>query len=230
MIQCNTSAIRKEFRRHQRKVKVAVDNAKEEWICRVAREGEAAKKDGCTRWKSIRKLQLAHAGRRPTRPTAVMKENGSLTQGPEEVRARSYQHFVKILNIPCAFNDEVINTLLLLLPHLELDMPPTEEESMQALTKLKMRKAGVKSGVLPELILHGGVDLWDRMLEVMQKVWEEGKVVRDWQDAVVVPIPKKGDLKQCDHWRGISLLDVVGKVLGRIVQGRLQAIAEKILP
>ena len=55
-------------------------------------------------------------------------------------------------------------------------------------------------------------------------------MVRDWQDAVVVPIPKKGDLKQCDHWRGISLLDVVGKVLGRIVQGRLQVIAEKILP
>ena len=75
-----------------------------------------------------------------------------------------------------------------------------------ALTKLKMRKAGGKSGVLPELILHGGVDLWDRMLEVMQKVWEEGKVVRDWQDAVVVPIPKKGDLKQCDHWCGISFV------------------------
>ena len=48
---------------------------------------------------------------------------------------------------------------------------------MQVLTKLKMRKAGGKSGVLPELILHGGVDLWDRMLEVMQKVWEEGIVV-----------------------------------------------------
>ena len=68
------------------------------------------------------------------------------------------------------------------------------------------------------------------MLEVIQKMWEEGKVVRDWQDAAVVPIPKKGDLKQCDHCHGISLLDVVGKVLGRIVQGRLQVIAEKILP
>ena len=66
----------------------------------------------------------------------------------------------------------------------------------------------------------------------MQKVWEGGKVVRDWQGAVVVPIPKIGDLKQCDHWCdhwcGISLLVVVGKVLGRIVQGRLQVIAEKI--
>ena len=41
MIQCNTSA---KFRRHQKKVKVEVDNAKEEWICRVAKEGEAANK------------------------------------------------------------------------------------------------------------------------------------------------------------------------------------------
>ena len=32
--------------------------------------------------------------------------------------------------------------------------------------------------------------------------------MRDWQDAVVVPIPKKGDLKQCHHWCGIGLLDV----------------------
>ena len=66
-------------------MKVAVDNAKEDWICRVVKEGKAARKDGCTRWKSIRRLQLAQAGRRPTRSTVVMKENGSLTQGPKEV-------------------------------------------------------------------------------------------------------------------------------------------------
>ena len=97
-------------------------------------------------------MQLAHAGIRSTRPAAVMKENGNLTQGPDEVRARWHQHFVKILNIPCAFNDEVIDTLPLLSPHLDLDMPPTEEELMHPLTKLKMRMAGGKSGVLPELI------------------------------------------------------------------------------
>ena len=40
MIQCNTSTNQKEFRRHQRKVKVAVNNAKEEWIARVPRKGK----------------------------------------------------------------------------------------------------------------------------------------------------------------------------------------------
>ena len=95
-------------------------------------------------------MQLAYAGRRPTRPTAVMKENGSFTQGPKEVSARWHQHFVKILNIPCAFNDKVIDTLPALPPHLDLDMPPTEEELMQALSKLKMREVRGKSGVLSE--------------------------------------------------------------------------------
>ena len=40
-----------------------------------------------------------------------------------------------------------------------------------------------------------------------------------WRDALVVPaVPKKGDLTMCDNWRGISLLDVPRKLLGRIVQ------------
>ena len=64
----------------------------------------------------------------------------------------------------------------------------------------------------------------------MQEVWEEGSVVADWKDAEIVPIPKKGTLKRCDNWRGISLLDVVGKVFARVLQERLQTIADGVLP
>ena len=72
MIQCNTLANRKEFRRHQRKVKVAVDNAKEEWICRVAKEGEPEIKGWLHKveeyqevaagscWKKINKTHCCH--------------------------------------------------------------------------------------------------------------------------------------------------------------------------
>ena len=45
-----------------------------------------------------------------------------------------------------------------------------------------------------------------------------------------IPIPKKGNLRSCDNWRGISLLEVVGKVVARIIQGRLQKLAERELP
>ena len=57
-----------------------------------------------------------------------------------------------------------------------------------------------------------------------------GYVVQDWKNAEIVPIPKKGDLRVCDNWRGISLLDVVGKLFGRILQDKLQLIAERVLP
>jgi len=49
-------------------------------------------------------------------------------------------------------------------------------------------------------------------------------------DAILIPIAKKGNLKCCDNWRGISLLEVVGKVVARVAQNRLQKLAEKLLP
>ena len=61
-------------------------------------------------------------------------------------------------------------------------------------------------------------------------LWEEERVPQDWVNAILIPIPKKGDLSSCDNWRGIALLDVVGKAAARVVQNRLQAIADRILP
>ena len=71
----------------QRKVKAAIDEAKEEWVCRTVCEAAKAVNNGRTRWSCIRKLQVTHAGRRPARPTAVLKENGELMKGPDEVKA-----------------------------------------------------------------------------------------------------------------------------------------------
>ena len=122
----------------------------------------------------------------------------------------------------------MIDNMPPLSPILELDSPPSEEELAQALSKLKKRKAGGKSGILPELILCGGPELWSRILKLMQQVWKEGRVVGEWQDAVVVSVPKKGDLRHCDNWRGISLLDVVGKIMARIIKERLEVIAGKV--
>ena len=45
-----------------------------------------------------------------------------------------------------------------------------------------------------------------------------------------MPIPKKGDLSSCDNWRGISLLDVGGKLFTKIIQQRLHTVAESVLP
>ena len=72
--------------------------------------------------------------------------------------------------------------------------------------------------------------MWDRLLLLLQDIWRSGHVVDDWRNALIVPILKKGNLLSCENWRGISLLDVIGKILARIIQDRLQVIAESILP
>ena len=82
----------------------------------------------------------------------------------------------------------------------ELDAAPTEEELQRVICKLKKGKAGGITGILPELIAYGGQELWNRMLRLMQSVWEEGKVFEDWKNADIVPIPKKGNLMVSDNW------------------------------
>ena len=38
------------------------------------------------------------------------------------------------------------------------------------------------------------------------KIWLTGEWSEDWRRAVLIPIPKKGDLQQCSHYRTISLI------------------------
>ena len=44
-------------------------------------------------------------------------------------------------------------------------------------------------------------------------IWEEEKVPKDWLKQLLVPLHKKGSLKDCDNYRGIALLSVPGKVV-----------------
>ena len=72
--------------------------------------------------------------------------------------------------------------------------------------------------------------MMDYIMDIFRTVWRERQVPAEWQDALLVPIPKKGDLTQCDNWRGISLLDVMGKLFAKVIQRRLQGVTEEVLP
>ena len=70
----------------------------------------------------------------------------------------------------------------------------------------------------------------DKLLDLVQTVWREQQVPKDWVDALLIPVPKKGDLSVCDNWRGISLLEVCGKEFYKIAyRGRTTGIPVRIL-
>ena len=61
--------------------------------------------------------------------------------------------------------------------------------------------------------------------------WKEGTVPRYMRDANIVTMYKnKGDRSDCNNYRGISLLSVVGKLFARVALTRLQILAERTLP
>ena len=112
-------------------VKRAADKAREVTIRRVAMEEEAAVKDGKIRWESVRKVQQVHAGCRPTRPSAVRKEDRELTLGLTEVLQKWHQHFSKLLNQQSEFDKSVIQQMPLMPPYMELDEPPQKRNVRQ---------------------------------------------------------------------------------------------------
>ena len=72
--------------------------------------------------------------------------------------------------------------------------------------------------------------LREMIVDRVKAVWEERQVPQEWIDAILIRIPKKGNLHSCDNWRGISLLEVMGKVVARMIQNRLQVLADMELP
>ena len=80
---------------------------------------------------------------------------------------------------------------------------------------------------------EGGDEVIRRLLQLYVKIWENGEVPQDFKDALIVHIYKrKGDRACCDNHRGISLLSIAGKVLGRVILNRLSSyvFGQNIIP
>ena len=88
---------------------------------------------------------------------------------------------------------------------------------------------GGGSDILPEMVEVCCDELLVYLMQLFSSVWESKVVLLDWRDALLVPVPKKGDLSMCDNWRGISLLDVVGRVFAKVIQLHLQAVIEEVV-
>ena len=53
---------------------------------------------------------------------------------------------------------------------------------------------------------------------------------QDWKRSVFIPIPKKGDAKECSNYRTIALISQASKVMLKILQARLQQYVNCELP
>ena len=76
------------------------------------------------------------------------------------------------------------------------------EELLGAIFKAKNGELNDDSGILPEMLkaaIKGDI-LMNRLLKLVHDVWKVGSVCSNRCNAVLIPIPKKGDLTNCDNW------------------------------
>ena len=57
---------------------------------------------------------------------------------------------------------------------------------------------------------------------ICQQIWKTQQWPQDWKRSVFIPIPKKGDAKECSNYRIIGLISHASKVMPQILQARLQ--------
>ena len=69
----------------------------------------------------------------------------------------------------------------------------------------------------------------NRIYELIVQVWNEERTPSSWAEALICPIHKKGDVQNCENFRGISLGNIAYKVLSIVLYERLKPLANKII-
>ena len=104
--------------------------------------------------------------------------------------------------------------------HLEPDI--LEYEVKWALESITMNKASGCDGISVELFQILKDDAVKVMHSICQQIWKIQQWPRDWKRSVFIPIPKKGNAKECSNYHTIALISNASKVMLKILQARLQ--------
>ena len=49
-------------------------------------------------------------------------------------------------------------------------------------------------------------------------IYKKKQIPSDWEIGITIPVPKKGDLSQCDNYRGIALMSLAAKLYNKILE------------
>ena len=65
---------------------------------------------------------------------------------------------------------------------------------------------------------------------ICQQIWKTQQWPQDWKRSIFIPIPKKGNDKQCSNYHTIALISHASRVILKILQARLQQDMNHELP
>ena len=112
--------------------------------------------------------------------------------------------------------------------HLELDI--LECKVKWALGSITTNKASGGDGIPAELCHILKDDAIKVLHSICQQIWKTQHWPQDWKRSVFIPIPRKGNAKECSNYRTVVLISHASRVILKILQARLQQYMNRELP
>ena len=104
--------------------------------------------------------------------------------------------------------------------HLETDI--LKCEAKWALESIITNKASGGDGIPVELFQILKDDAVKVLHSICQQIWKTQQRPQDWKRSVFIPIPKKGNAKECSNYCTTALISHASKVMLKILEARLQ--------
>ena len=146
----------------------------------------------------------------------IKDQNGKDLTEAEETKKRWQEYtadmYKKGLNGPSVHNGTVT--------YLEQDI--LECEVKWALGSITKNKASGGDGIPAELFLILKDDAVKVLHSICQQIWKTQQQLQHWKRSVFIPIPKRGNDKECSKYHTIALISHANKVMLQILQARLQ--------
>ena len=112
----------------------------------------------------------------------------------------------------------------------DLEPDILECEVKWALGSIMINKDSRVDGIPVELFQILKDDAVKILPSTCQQIWKTQQWPQDWKGSVFIPIPKKGNAKECSNYRTIALISHASKVMLKILQDWLQQYLNCELP
>ena len=104
----------------------------------------------------------------------------------------------------------------------DLEPDILECEVKWALESITTNKASGGDGIPAELFQILKDDAVKVLHSTCQQIWKTQRWPQDWKRSIFIPIPKKGNAKECSNYCTIALISHTIRVTLKILQARLQ--------
>ena len=206
--------LQQEYRKKDLEVKKRSRNDKRERANNIAQEAEDAAK--CGQMKDLHDTTRRLRSESPKKIDMVRNNEDNLLTREEEVQQRWKEHFVELLNRPNPEHETEVSSGMEVIEEIPSG-PITKAEIRSAITSMKAGKAPCVDYLTVELLKADITTTVDVLHDLFCEIWVSKTVPADWRRGLIVKIAKKGDL----NWRGISLMSVAAKVMGKVLIRRI---------